>query len=490
MQDVAQVVLAKQKQTREPVLRSEDSHRGIAASPIPLVPSNKPSGHSLLKPSKPATKRSGSSHLTTSNFDDAEEHVNNNNPTSSAQARPLRGPFSSSRQVTPAESRASLDALPPNHHHDHHHHLPQRPDNTKRHSTTLALLAKLNRVKTNGDAMPIPEDDLQPDQVGTPEQQGWSSVHQSHSRPQDGQAGPSSEPHQGKGWAALRTKLKYGQDKKAVDELSKTLSGHELISELTLGMLPVLMVKMAIMDHDEHGDHRVPVLMNYLKLRIGDSINPLHASQTIFRIELEYGDALMKWVIYREMRDFYNLHAHYRVSNLAGAIDVPAFPKTSLPYYSVLRGQKGLTPEAAKAEFARVQRDQLETYLLRLIRAVMFRPEANRLAKFLEVSALALQLAGLGGTTGKQGYLVVLKGGASRKKAPGFHPIASKRRHEPKWFMVRDSFIVAVDHPDSVRASGSTARVLTHWPRPSYGTSSSLTLTSALSDQSGCIAKA
>lgn len=75
----------------------------------------------------------------------------------------------------------------------------------------------------------------------------------------------------------------------------------------------------------------------------------------------------------------------------------------------------------------------------------MFRPEANRLCKFLEISALSVHLATRGGTQGKQGYLRILSPGASRHKRPGFHPLDLKRRHEPKWFMVRESYIVSVD---------------------------------------------
>lgn len=41
----------------------------------------------------------------------------------------------------------------------------------------------------------------------------------------------------------------------------------------------------------------------------------------------------MKWVIYREMRDFVNLHAHYRVANFRNNIEsMPDFPVNSLQY--------------------------------------------------------------------------------------------------------------------------------------------------------------
>lgn len=114
----------------------------------------------------------------------------------------------------------------------------------------------------------------------------------------------------------------------------------------------------------------------------------------------------------------------------------------------------------------------------------MFRPEANRLCKFLEISAMSLSLASRGGEQGKQGYLVslapppdrrrciltrqrhrltsrlfparaqsILSSGASRRKPTGFHPLSWKKRHEPKWFIVRDSYVIATDDPASVSST-------------------------------------
>ena len=145
----------------------------------------------------------------------------------------------------------------------------------------------------------------------------------------------------------------------------------------------------------------------------------------------------MKWAIYRELRDFINLHAHYRISGIGGGVDPPTFPRTSLPYFNVLRRERG-GKEVARSEFARLQREQLETYILKLLRSLIFRPEANRVCKFLEISALAIQLATSGGHSGKQGYLRVMSSGASRKKLPGVHPFSFKQRHEPKWFIIRE----------------------------------------------------
>jgi phospholipase D1/2 len=80
----------------------------------------------------------------------------------------------------------------------------------------------------------------------------------------------------------------------------------------------------------------------------------------------------------------------------------------------------------------------------------MFRPDANRLCKFLELSAMSTYLATAGGGHGKQGYLRIMSSGASRKQAHKFYAARGTRRHEPKWFVVRDSYLVAANNADEV----------------------------------------
>jgi phospholipase D1/2 len=79
-------------------------------------------------------------------------------------------------------------------------------------------------------------------------------------------------------------------------------------------------------------------------------------------------------VVYRELRDFVNLHTHYRVANVTHALDkFPPFPKVSLPYFNLLKKEsreKGASVPG-KAEFAKLQRESLENYVLRLVRSVV-----------------------------------------------------------------------------------------------------------------------
>ena len=95
------------------------------------------------------------------------------------------------------------------------------------------------------------------------------------------------------------------------------------------------------------------------------------------------------------------------------------------------------------------QRKKLERYLKELITYLIFRPESNRLCKFLELSALGVRLAAEGGYHGKEGLMTIQssKGIDARKKwAPG--PFI--QRHTPKWFLVRHSYVVCVDSPEEM----------------------------------------
>ncbi|KAK4939587.1 Phospholipase D1 [Elasticomyces elasticus] len=225
----------------------------------------------------------------------------------------------------------------------------------------------------------------------------------------------------------------------------------------------------------------------------------------IFRIELEYGNGIsrMKWVVKRSLGDFMNLHVkykfHYSSEKLKGRGDqskrMPRFPRSAFPYAKTFRGledeedeeeepnadndpgtatdtdrpspwtplRPGLTPNRRKSsiagvadtpgaqrdKFANKQRKKLELYLQKMIQFLLFRPESNRLCKFLEVSALGMRLASEGSYHGKEGFLAIrsAKGLDFRKTLKPHYVI---RRHAPKWFLVRHSYVVCVDSPEEM----------------------------------------
>jgi hypothetical protein len=86
-------------------------------------------------------------------------------------------------------------------------------------------------------------------------------------------------------------------------------------------------------------------------------------------------------VIYRELRDFLSLHAHYRAANLGTSVaglrtsrrvEIPDFPKMSIPYLNRIAGRDGAKEKpVGKAEYAQASRDALQEYLVELIRAVV-----------------------------------------------------------------------------------------------------------------------
>jgi len=84
-----------------------------------------------------------------------------------------------------------------------------------------------------------------------------------------------------------------------------------------------------------------------------------------------------------------------------------------------------------------------------MIRYLIFRPESNRLCKFLELSALGVRLAAEGSYHGKEGLLIIQSGkGVDFRRA--WTPNLVKGRHGPKWFLVRHSYVVCVDSPEEM----------------------------------------
>ena len=322
-------------------------------------------------------------------------------------------------------------------------------------------------------------------------------------------------------WRQLKAGLRMiGQRRKADNTVDHAKSA-ELLAELTAGV-PAALILASMFQRDEHGNKRIPILLEQLKVRLTDSKQVDSRSgdrHMIFRIELEYGNGLtrMKWVIHRALRDFANLHARYKLQISTqkyiqlkaddARTKLPHFPRSAFPY---LRGIRGLESESEeeddvdgdgtgpsggevsttertgrkkrarpsmgitrrkssgnaitgdnasgiagaaapfrKEPYPERQRKKLETYLQQMIRYLIFRPESNRLCKFLELSALGVRLAAEGSYHGKEGLLIIRSGkGVDFRK--GLTPSLIKNRHRPKWFSVRHSYVVCVDSPEEM----------------------------------------
>lgn len=323
-------------------------------------------------------------------------------------------------------------------------------------------------------------------------------------------------------WRQVKAGLKMlGQKKRDERATVDYQKSAQLMAELLAGA-PAALVFASMFQRDEHDHRKIPVLLEQLKIRIPSSQTKETKTgdrHMIFRIELEYGNgpARMNWVIYRNLRDFVNLHLKYKVQGKTEKLTlrsddktkpkIPHFPKTAFPYARGARGlfaglddepdddelleESGREPETPGLErpgkhrrrrssfvlarrqssignaesggntaerearerniYNERQRKKLEKYLQQMIRWLIFRPDSTRLCKFLELSALSIRLSSEGGYVGKQGILTIASRQNRELRRTALRgPQGFTARHKPRWALVRHSYIVMVDGPESL----------------------------------------
>jgi phospholipase D1/2 len=135
------------------------------------------------------------------------------------------------------------------------------------------------------------------------------------------------------GWSRLRFLLPNVVSPTAKERAPSVVTpgGVNITDELTVGGLSAIILRLWF-ERDERGRRRVPILLHRLRIRISDSLHPLQGAHSVFRIECEYANGAMRWVIYRQLRDFVSLHAHFAVSNAynRNIEKLPEFPRTSM----------------------------------------------------------------------------------------------------------------------------------------------------------------
>lgn len=297
-------------------------------------------------------------------------------------------------------------------------------------------------------------------------------------------------------WKDLRSRLQFinfTKKKKEDDSRHDHQKSAELFAELSAGA-PAAIILASAFQKDSKGRNRIPVLLEQLKVRITDSSRTEDRQHTMFRIELEYGSGpiRMKWVVLRDFRDFFALHSHFRTLNFTRNIyssttggtnsgphaikGLPKFPRDAIPYLRGVRGLKDVEDEAEgptsgsrhqessrhsivsfsndqgpqrNARFAQNQRQSLEEYLKALISMMIYRGEANRLCRFLELSAMGIRLSVENSYHGKEGHLSIISTSSARGwRTAKLRPANIKSlftRYGSKWFLVRHSYIVIVD---------------------------------------------
>ncbi|KAH8820913.1 phospholipase-like protein D1 [Xylogone sp. PMI_703] len=154
-------------------------------------------------------------------------------------------------------------------------------------------------------------------------------------------------------WRMLKHGLKLLGQRKEEHRIDYMKSA-ELMAELRAGA-PAALMLASMIQRDEHGNKRIPVLLEQLKLQITDSKPSLEdpnetERHLVFRIELEYGSGSnrMKWTINRSLRDFANLHIRYKLQASSDKYiqlrsdearpKQPRFPKSAFPYFRGVRG--------------------------------------------------------------------------------------------------------------------------------------------------------
>lgn len=135
-------------------------------------------------------------------------------------------------------------------------------------------------------------------------------------------------------WAKLRSLLPLVANQgKAAASTGQTAINQQQVNitdELMIGGLSTVMLRLWF-ERDEKDRRRIPILFHRLRIRITDSLHPMQDNKSVFRIECEYANGAMRWVVYRQLRDFLSLHAHYTFSNAynRNIEAMPEFPRTS-----------------------------------------------------------------------------------------------------------------------------------------------------------------
>ena len=134
------------------------------------------------------------------------------------------------------------------------------------------------------------------------------------------------------GWSKLRSLLPsiIRHSPSVAPSHSVVTPEVNITDELITGGLCAVMLGLWF-DRDDKGHRRIPVLLHRLRIRISDSLHPMHSQKAVFRIECEYANGAIRWVVYRKLRDFISLHTHYTFSNAftTNKDALPEFPRTS-----------------------------------------------------------------------------------------------------------------------------------------------------------------
>ncbi|BFZ54499.1 Phospholipase D1 [Savitreella phatthalungensis] len=295
-------------------------------------------------------------------------------------------------------------------------------------------------------------------------------------------------------WDRLRSRLQPGSGSSKVSKRQQPQSmNKDIVSYLMSGTLAASLAASKFLKDDKKKP-RIPVLFSMLDFQIKPLEGGGRENQQVegrlhipFTVKLQYGtgEASKQWVIKRDLEDFWRLNLALglrRTLRLGRASKVPKFPSEAVPFFRRARNinsrqserkerSKGLAKEVGPGlaagvgalagaiggaspmidhsqHYPEIVAAKLSLWLRDCLVAYTFREECNRVCKFLELSTLSVRLAADERKSGKEGFLVVRSvSGATR----GFtcNPLEIKRRHSPRWYLVRESYIAVVSSPEA-----------------------------------------
>ncbi|KAG9294883.1 hypothetical protein G9A89_003223 [Geosiphon pyriformis] len=320
--------------------------------------------------------------------------------------------------------------------------------------------AKLNRRRTKGGtpiSEPLTEEQLsapyveekkpeKPEYINRPWINDDINSSETPLNGVDGKDAVEEQPHGSTPKHHLRDKFKKAIALNTVNRALGNANGRKHLKDINTYsvLMPAFPSPLAVpylwASKDAKGRRAPPVLLDVLKLAITDShYDPsLYNFQSIFRIELEYGD--VKWVIHRTGYEFAELA--FSLKSRDDLPELPSFPAGIARWFRKFWSGHS-SHHQRHTEAALERRKELEKYLLKLLKVLNFHV-CYDLYEFLELSAISITRDM--GWKGKEGYMSTK---VQRLRTPICSFSNSSERWEKEWVLIRDSYIAFCSDIDS-----------------------------------------
>lgn len=252
-----------------------------------------------------------------------------------------------------------------------------------------------------------------------------------------------------------------------ISEDSLLTSGNQVDFDLVIGGLikSIFLLPGYSLKRDEDEKRRmVPLISSILEIEVETepamivkegSNDQLFSTNPMFSISCKYCG--MHWKVHRKLIDIFRLHAILLFRDLQGSfpenLELPHFPNqfSYLIDASLLVTIKRNVRAEQQPIMLEDRREAIELYLRKLLKGLNLL-NVPELCEFFEFSGLSPKC--LGGEKGKEGYLRNRIFDTQAQKSIFrwlFDCLLPRRRHyRTKWFILRSSYLVYLDHIDQV----------------------------------------